>query len=113
MRLRVAEDPKAYEEWLAYQRHAMQLVEPGLRERLAGHCWARPSRRPRRSPVIHSRNLSKNPVGIAEVEFFAPVHRRFGIREIALQRLESRVDGEVLHTDAKVMHLRLPELEEC
>lgn len=34
MRLRALEDPKAYEEWLAYQRHAMQLVDPGLRERL-------------------------------------------------------------------------------
>ena len=34
MRLRAAEDPAAYEEWLAYQRHAMQLVEPALRERL-------------------------------------------------------------------------------
>jgi len=34
MRLRAAEDPKVYEEWLEYQRHAMQFVEPGLRERL-------------------------------------------------------------------------------
>ena len=34
MRLRAAKDPKAYEEWLAYQRSAMQFVEPGLRERL-------------------------------------------------------------------------------
>src|ERR1700693_3903647 len=34
MRLRAMEDGKAYEEWLAYQRHAMKLVEPGLRERL-------------------------------------------------------------------------------
>ena len=34
MRLRAAQDPKVYEEWLAFQRHAMQLVEPGLRERL-------------------------------------------------------------------------------
>ena len=34
MRLRAAEDPAVYEEWLAFQRHAMQLVEPGLRERL-------------------------------------------------------------------------------
>ena len=34
MRLRAVEDPKAYEEWLAYQRHAMKFVEPGLRERL-------------------------------------------------------------------------------
>ena len=34
LRLRAAEDPNVYEEWLAYQRHAMQLVEPGLRERL-------------------------------------------------------------------------------
>ena len=34
MRLRAAEDPKVYEEWLAYQRHAMKFVEPGLREQL-------------------------------------------------------------------------------
>jgi len=34
MRLRAAKDPKAYEQWLAYQRSAMQFVEPGLRERL-------------------------------------------------------------------------------
>jgi pimeloyl-ACP methyl ester carboxylesterase len=34
LRLRAVEDPKVYEEWLAYQRHAMQLVEPGLREQL-------------------------------------------------------------------------------
>ena len=34
MRLRAAEDPKAYEEWLAYQRHALKFVEPGLREQL-------------------------------------------------------------------------------
>jgi len=34
MRLRAAEDPKVYEEWLAYQRHAMKLVEPRLREQL-------------------------------------------------------------------------------
>ncbi len=34
LRLRAAEDPTVYEEWLEYQRHAMQLVEPGLRERL-------------------------------------------------------------------------------
>ena len=34
MRLRAVEDPAVYEEWLAFQRHAMQLVEPGLRERL-------------------------------------------------------------------------------
>ena len=33
-RLRAAEDPKAYEEWLAYQRHSMKFVEPGLREQL-------------------------------------------------------------------------------
>ena len=36
LRLRAAEDPKVYEEWLAYQRHAMKLVEPGLREQLIG-----------------------------------------------------------------------------
>lgn len=35
MRLRAAKDPQAYEaEWIAFQRHAMQFVEPGLRERL-------------------------------------------------------------------------------
>ena len=34
MRLRAPEDPKVYEEWVAFQRTAMHLVEPGLRERL-------------------------------------------------------------------------------
>ena len=34
MRVRAAADPTAYEEWLAFNRHAMFLVEPGLRERL-------------------------------------------------------------------------------
>ncbi len=34
MRLRAPEDPKVYEEWIAFQRKAMYLVEPGLRERL-------------------------------------------------------------------------------
>jgi pimeloyl-ACP methyl ester carboxylesterase len=34
MRLRALEDPKAYEEWVAFQRHAMKFVEPELRERL-------------------------------------------------------------------------------
>jgi pimeloyl-ACP methyl ester carboxylesterase len=34
MRLDAAGDPKVYEEWLAFQRKAMYLVEPGLRERL-------------------------------------------------------------------------------
>jgi pimeloyl-ACP methyl ester carboxylesterase len=34
MRLRALEDPKVYEEWLAFQRRMMHLVEPGLRERL-------------------------------------------------------------------------------
>lgn len=34
MRLRAPEDPKVYEEWLAFQRKAMHLVEPGLREHL-------------------------------------------------------------------------------
>jgi pimeloyl-ACP methyl ester carboxylesterase len=34
MRLRAPEDPKVYEEWLAFQHTAMHLVEPGLRERL-------------------------------------------------------------------------------
>ena len=34
MRLRALKDPKAYEEWVEFQRHAMKFVEPGLRERL-------------------------------------------------------------------------------
>lgn len=34
MRLRAPEDPKVYEEWVEFQRGAMHLVEPGLRERL-------------------------------------------------------------------------------
>jgi pimeloyl-ACP methyl ester carboxylesterase len=34
LRLRALEDPKVYEEWLAFQRKAMHLVAPGLRERL-------------------------------------------------------------------------------
>ena len=34
MRLRAVENPQAYEEWLAFQRHAMKFVEPGLREQL-------------------------------------------------------------------------------
>jgi pimeloyl-ACP methyl ester carboxylesterase len=34
LRLRAPKDPKVYEEWLAFQRTAMHLVEPGLRERL-------------------------------------------------------------------------------
>ena len=34
LRRRAAEDPAVYEDWLEYQRHAMQLVEPGLREQL-------------------------------------------------------------------------------
>ena len=34
MRVRAAADPKAYEEWIEFNRHAMYLVEPGLRERL-------------------------------------------------------------------------------
>ena len=34
LRLRAAEDLNVYDGWLEYQRHAMQLVEPGLRERL-------------------------------------------------------------------------------
>src|SRR5690348_14059147 len=35
MRLRAAEDPKVYEEeWIAFQRKAMHLVEPTLREHL-------------------------------------------------------------------------------
>jgi pimeloyl-ACP methyl ester carboxylesterase len=35
MRLRAAKDPKVFEdEWIAFQRHAMKFVEPGLREKL-------------------------------------------------------------------------------
>ena len=34
MRLKALEDPKAYDEWLAYQYNAMQFVEAGLREQL-------------------------------------------------------------------------------
>lgn len=34
LRLRALEDPKVYDEWLNYQRNAMHLVEPGLREQL-------------------------------------------------------------------------------
>jgi pimeloyl-ACP methyl ester carboxylesterase len=34
LRLRAPEDPKVYEEWFGYQRNAMHLVEPELRERL-------------------------------------------------------------------------------
>src|SRR5262245_37752744 len=63
--------------------------------------------------IFHPRNLTQNPVGIAKVEFLAPVDGRLGCREIALQFLESRVDGEVLNSDAKVVNPRLAELEEC
>jgi len=34
MRLRALKDPKAYDEWVGFQRHAMKFVEPELRERL-------------------------------------------------------------------------------
>jgi len=34
MRLRAMEDPNVYAEWLAYQRGAMHLVDPDLREKL-------------------------------------------------------------------------------
>lgn len=34
LRLRALEDPAVYEEWIAFQRHAMKFVEPDLRERL-------------------------------------------------------------------------------
>lgn len=34
LRLRAPEDPRVYDEWIAFQRRAMHLVEPGLRERL-------------------------------------------------------------------------------
>ena len=34
MRLRAAEDPAIYEEWIEFQRHAMMFIEPGLKDRL-------------------------------------------------------------------------------
>ncbi len=34
LRIRAAKDPKAYEEWVEYQRHAMKFVDPTLREEL-------------------------------------------------------------------------------
>jgi pimeloyl-ACP methyl ester carboxylesterase len=34
LRLRAPHDPKVYDEWFAFQRNAMHLVEPELRERL-------------------------------------------------------------------------------
>ena len=34
LRLNAVKDPKVYEEWFAFQKHAMKFVEPGLRERL-------------------------------------------------------------------------------
>ena len=34
LRLNAPHDPKVYEEWFEFQRKAMYLVEPGLRERL-------------------------------------------------------------------------------
>lgn len=34
LRLRALEDPAVYEEWIAFQRHAMKFVEPDMRERL-------------------------------------------------------------------------------
>lgn len=34
LRLRAAEDPKVYEEWLEQMRHSMKFVDPVLRERL-------------------------------------------------------------------------------
>lgn len=34
LRLRAAEDPKVYEEWLAFQRNAMKFVDDDLREKL-------------------------------------------------------------------------------
>ena len=34
MRVRAAKDPKAYEEWVAFQDHAMKFVEPGLKKKL-------------------------------------------------------------------------------
>ena len=34
MRLRAVDDPKVYEEWLAFQQNAMKFVEPALREQL-------------------------------------------------------------------------------
>ena len=34
MRLKAAEDPDTYHEWLEFQRHSMKFVKPGLRGRL-------------------------------------------------------------------------------
>lgn len=34
LRQRAVEDPKVYDEWLEFQRHAMMFVEPGLKEKL-------------------------------------------------------------------------------
>ncbi len=34
LRIRAANDPKAFEEWLEFQRHVMKFVEPGLKEQL-------------------------------------------------------------------------------
>jgi len=34
LRLNAVKDPKVYEDWVAFQRHAMKFVEPGFRERL-------------------------------------------------------------------------------
>lgn len=34
LRLRAAQDPKVYEEWLEQMRHSMKFVDPQLRERL-------------------------------------------------------------------------------
>src|SRR2546423_3518853 len=50
MRLRAAEDPKAYEEWLAYQRPAPQLVETDL----PGHLMVL---HPLVGPLSHSHDL--------------------------------------------------------
>ncbi len=42
--------------------------------------------------IIHPGNLTKNPVGIAEVELLASIDGRRRFREIALEFLQSSVD---------------------
>lgn len=34
LRVKAAQDPKVYEEWVAFQDHAMKFVEPGLKKKL-------------------------------------------------------------------------------
>src|SRR6266481_9856623 len=86
----------------AHKEMALDCLTPGFtccrkRERSARcsqvealvgrHSWC-----PTLPTIVRPRNLTQNPVGIAKVEFLAPVGDRLGLREIALQFLESRVD---------------------